>query len=95
MNLIQITDELAIQSSNKDWSVAKKGTAKDKATGLMVDTWTPFTFHSTLDRAVKSLGEHMLRTGNAKSCDELIQAAADISEILSKKFTANAEIRIR
>ena len=93
-NFIQITDDIAIQSDVNNWEIASPRRRKDK-TGEMVTVWESFSYHSTLDRAVKSLGEHLLRTGDSKSVTELTQAATAISDLLSQKFTSDIKIQIK
>ena len=94
-NFIQITDGIAIKSDANNWEVCSPKKRKDKKTGEMVICWEGFSFHSTLDRAVKSLGEYLLRTGDSNSATELARAADTISELLSQKFTSDIKIQIK
>ncbi len=95
-NFIQVTDNLAIQSSTFDWSIVKRTKRKDRKTKESIWAWEPLpSYHGTLRGAVKAMGEHLLRTSDANTYTELVQAANDISLLLGQHFTASADVSIK
>lgn len=94
-NHIDITDDLCIKSTTREWRVCKKGFTENKETGKTEEEWKPFIFCSSLKAIVNALADYMFKTSNATNIDELIQAADQISNLLSKKFTASINLGIK
>ena len=94
-NFIQVSEKYAIASDDRNWILQKSGVKTDKETGETSVTWSSFSYPGTLEGAVKSLGQHMLRTSGANSYDELVEAAKKISELFSQNFTVSADLSIK
>ncbi len=88
-NFIQITDKLAIASDSKQWKLQELVERKG------VPQFESFAYFPTLERCVTGLGQYMLRDSHAKTYTELVHAASEISLLLSQKFTASAEVKIK
>lgn len=88
-NFIRLTDKLAIRSDSMNWMLCKHKVYDGE------ESWEAFQFQGTLEKIVKTAFEHMLRTGDAQSADELLALSNKISALISQKFTASFEMQIK
>ena len=83
-NFIQVSDKYAIASDPRQWMVQKSHNVTDKETKKVGIEWASKTYHGSLEQAVHSLGQLLLRKANATSYGELEEAAKKISALLNQ-----------
>ena len=86
-NVILINDQYRITSDRYQWMIQEKRnrTGKD-------DEWEPKSYFSTLESAVKELGEQMVRLSGAESIEELIKATENVATTLSRALPPQIEV---
>ena len=93
-NLIQVSDTYAIASDSRQWMVQKTQNHTDPDTKEISSVWVSKTYHGSLEQAVHSLGQLLLRKANATSYGELEEAAKNISTLLNQKFCNSVVINV-
>ena len=82
-NFIEINNKYAIGSDSTQWKILKKiKPTKTNPTG-----WESILYYSTLESAVKGLGDRLIRESDETSVYGLSRAATEIVNMLSDKFT--------
>ena len=93
-NFIQVSDKYAIASDSRQWMIKKSQNVTDKETKTVSVEWVSKSFFGNFEQCVVALGQEMLRTSQSNSYAELVEAAKEISALLSKTFADAANVKI-
>ena len=91
--ILPINDRYRIKSDQYCWTVQEQ--RRRTLTDQLKEDWRPVTYHPTIEQAVSSLSERMLRTSSAigfvegleelkRICDTLSQALPSLSVTLAE-----------
>ena len=86
-NVIPINDQYRITSDRYQWMIQEKRNRSGKD-----EEWQSTSYFPTLERAVKELGEQMVRLSGAESIEELIKARENVTTTLSRALPPQIEV---
>ncbi len=79
--IVPINEQYRIASDRYQWIIQKKRSRKGE------DDWDPQTFHPTIDSALQSLGELMVRQSKAETLADALDDVRSITTRLSLALT--------
>lgn len=85
--IIPIDEEWRIATDEYQWIVQRSQVAGDNSRNPGSIRWINQSFHGSLDSAIRSLGQRMLRTSNAETLAEALEVFKNVSDTLSQALT--------
>ena len=84
---IQITPEYRISSDVYQWKVEKHAPTKQDG-----NNYKSISYHNTVQGAVNSLGQRMIRTSEAQTLADALKDVENVTETLTHAFTQIPDI---
>lgn len=84
MAIITINDDWRIESDKYCWQVCRHRVWREKDSGERREAWPAETYHGTLESAIKSLSQRLLRASEAYELASLKADAEQIQALLQK-----------
>jgi hypothetical protein len=83
--IIPINEQYRIASDAYQWAVQKRRARNNK------EDWESQTYHPSVDAAVRSLGERMVRESKTQTLVDALEAVGTIATTLSQALTPSIE----
>ena len=90
--IIPINDKYRISANKERWVVEKYGRCTDPETKKLVDYWSPITYHQSLQSAINSLAQLMIRTSDAETVAEALKVIDQVTATLCEALEPNYEV---
>ena len=90
--IIPIDEDYRLASDVRCWSIQKSRRRKDRKTGDPITERTAIQWYTSLEQTVKGLGELMVRTSDAQTLTEALEAVERVTTTLGQALAPNFRV---